>query len=189
MKKTMALAMAGLMVLVAISISANAAVQQQQALPTQGSSNGSLAGKVLDGNSDPIEGAIVRIVGGYINFEDFEFAILLDKEDSVADGSYGFDVSSGKYTMLVTKEGYLFGFRYTVVSPGETVIENFHLISKNTGSYGITARVEDVSGEWSEWSDPLSVTMPRNRAINTPFQWFLQQHPILYQLLLRFLRL
>ena len=62
---------------------------------------------------------------------------------------------------------------------------------KNTGSYGITARVEDASGEWSEWSDPLTVivTMPRNRAVNNPILNFLEQYPILYQLLQRFLKL
>ncbi|GAI06084.1 unnamed protein product [marine sediment metagenome] len=47
---------------------------------------------------------------------------------------------------------------------------------KNTGSYGITARVYDASGEWSEWSDPLSVSMPKskNNAFNTPFMQFLE---------------
>ena len=171
MKKIMALAMAGLMVLVAISISANASVQQQKVLSTQGSSNGgSLSGKVLDGNSNPIEGANVTIVGGFINLQDFEFAITLDKENSVADGSYGFDVSSGKYTMLVTKEGYLFGFRYTVVSPGETRIEDFHLIRINSAP--VQKQQQSL-----------------NRAVNNPFLNFLIQYPILYQLLQRFLKL
>ena len=58
---------------------------------------------------------------------------------------------------------------------------------KNTGSYGITARVEDASGNWSEWSDPfiVIVTNPRNRAINNPFLNFLKNHPLIYQLLQR----
>ena len=29
----------------------------------------------------------------------------------------------------------------------------------------------------------LTVTMPRSRAINTPFQWFLQQYPNLFPIL------
>jgi len=59
------------------------------------------------------------------------------------------------------------------------------------GSYKIKARVKDSKDVVSEWSDPFSVTMPRNknRAINTPFFNFLQQYPILYQLLQRLLRL
>ena len=58
---------------------------------------------------------------------------------------------------------------------------------ENTGSYGITARAEDASGEWSEWSDPfiVIVTTPRNRAINNPFLNFLKNHPLIYQLLQR----
>ena len=171
MKKTMALTMAGLMVLVAISISANAAVQQQKVLSTQGSSNGgSLSGKIIDKNSNPIEGANITLAGGFINLEDFEFAITLDRENSAADGSYRFDVSSGQYTMLVTKEGYLFGLRYTIVNPGESVIENFHLIS---------IRCVPVQKQ----------RQSLNRAVNNPFLSFLEQYPILYQLLQRVLKL
>jgi len=39
---------------------------------------------------------------------------------------------------------------------------------KNVGNYRITARVQDGSGEWSEWSDPLFVSMPKNKKINDP---------------------
>ena len=39
---------------------------------------------------------------------------------------------------------------------------------KNVGNYGITARVQDGGGEWSEWSDPLFVSMPKNKKINDP---------------------
>jgi hypothetical protein len=57
------------------------------------------------------------------------------------------------------------------------------------GRYRIRARTEDAFGALSPWSDPYPVTMPRNRAINTPFQRFLQQHlnlfPILKILLLQ----
>lgn len=41
-----------------------------------------------------------------------------------------------------------------------TVVEVSHKWQK-TGSYGITARVQDAYGEWSEWSDPLPVNMPK----------------------------
>ena len=57
------------------------------------------------------------------------------------------------------------------------------------GNYQIRVKARDSYGIESPWSDSLSVTMPRNQAINTPFLNFLQQYPILYQLLLRFLRL
>lgn len=36
---------------------------------------------------------------------------------------------------------------------------------KKTGTYEIKGRVMDVHGEWSNWSDPLPVTIPRNKMI------------------------
>ena len=56
------------------------------------------------------------------------------------------------------------------------------------GEYTIKARVLDEDGAWSDWGT-LSVTMPRNRAMQTPFLNFLEQYPMLYQLLQRVLRL
>jgi hypothetical protein len=70
---------------------------------------------------------------------------------------------------------------------GETV-EIKHMW-KITGTYEITARVMDVYGEWSEWSDPLSVSMPKNKAINSPFLRFLEQHPHMFPLLQQLLEL
>jgi hypothetical protein len=37
---------------------------------------------------------------------------------------------------------------------------------KKSGDFRISARVMDVYGEWSEWSDPYSVTMPKSNHIN-----------------------
>ena len=57
------------------------------------------------------------------------------------------------------------------------------------GTYGITGRVQDEHGEWSEWSDPLPVTMPYS--YNNPllqfsellFQRFPNTFPVLRHLL------
>ena len=57
------------------------------------------------------------------------------------------------------------------------------------GTYNIMVMAEDINGAQSLWSNPLSVTMPRNRAIQTLFLNFLQNHPMLFQLLQRFLKL
>jgi len=61
------------------------------------------------------------------------------------------------------------------------------------GIYTTKVKARDEHGAESGWSDPLPVSMPRNRAINTPFLNFLQQHPhlfpILQQLFQRFLKL
>jgi len=49
-----------------------------------------------------------------------------------------------------------------------TILEVSHRW-KNVGDYGITARVQDGCGEWSEWSDPLSVSMPKNKETTNLF--------------------
>ena len=51
------------------------------------------------------------------------------------------------------------------------------------GSYEIKVKVKDEHDVQSEWSDPLSVTMPRNRAITSPFLKFLQNYPNLFPIL------
>ena len=57
------------------------------------------------------------------------------------------------------------------------------------GTYSIRVKAKDIYNDESEWSEPLVLSMPRNRAINTPFIKFLQQHPILYQFFQRFLKI
>ena len=123
--------MAGIIVLVAISFSANATVQQQQTYKTGvQTSVGRLEGTVNNGNDNPIEGAYIRIFGGHIIFEELEFAIVYKHTNTSADGSYSFDIPTGKYSMLITEEGFISAFRLTVVNQGKTTVENFHLISK-----------------------------------------------------------
>jgi hypothetical protein len=50
------------------------------------------------------------------------------------------------------------------------------------GTYTIKAKAKDEFGLVGSEAT-LTVTMPRNRAVNTPFQWFLQQHPNLFPIL------
>ncbi len=51
------------------------------------------------------------------------------------------------------------------------------------GKYEIKVRVKDVNGFISVWSNPLSAKMPSNKVINKLFLNFLQNHPIIYQIL------
>jgi len=51
------------------------------------------------------------------------------------------------------------------------------------GNFEIKVRAKDTNDLVSDWSDPLSVTMPRNKAINRPFLNFLQSHPYLFTIL------
>ncbi len=62
------------------------------------------------------------------------------------------------------------------------------------GLYQIKVKAKDINGRESPWSDPLSVSMPKTKPyLNTPFlqflQNFLQNHPLIYQLLQRLLNL
>jgi hypothetical protein len=121
---------AAIMLLVAINFSANAAVLQQQTYKTvEPTSVGRLEGTVKNAKGNPIEGALIRIFGGYIDFEEVEFALVYKHTNSSADGSYSFDIPSGTYTMLVTMNGTIPSFRLTVVIEVKTTVENFHLIS------------------------------------------------------------
>jgi hypothetical protein len=56
------------------------------------------------------------------------------------------------------------------------------------GSYRIEAKAKDTDGAESDWAE-LIVTMPRNRAINTPFFKFLQNYQNLFQTLRLLLQL
>jgi len=67
---------------------------------------------------------------------------------------------------------------------GETAIAKH--IWEEQGTYTIRAKAKDTNGFESDWAE-LEVSMPRNRAINTPFLDFLQHYPILYQLFQRLL--
>jgi hypothetical protein len=41
---------------------------------------------------------------------------------------------------------------------------------KKSGTYQITGRVMDVNGEWSEWSEPFSVSLPRSKHVPMQIQ-------------------
>jgi len=69
---------------------------------------------------------------------------------------------------------------------GETVfIKHVYLIR---GTYTIKAKARDGFGGESDWAT-LEVSMPKNKAINTPFFSILENHPRLFPLLQQILRL
>ena len=52
------------------------------------------------------------------------------------------------------------------------------------GTYQIKVKAKDEHGEESEWSDPLSVTMPKNKELDTSLLLrFLEQHPRMFPIL------
>ena len=52
-----------------------------------------------------------------------------------------------------------------------------------TRNYEIKAKAKDEHGSESSWSDPLAISMPKNKAINTPFLRILENHPHLFPLI------
>jgi hypothetical protein len=58
-----------------------------------------------------------------------------------------------------------------------------------SGKYEIRVKAKDILGAESDWSDPLSVFMSKNKAINTSFLTFLENHPHLFPLLRQILGL
>ena len=56
-------------------------------------------------------------------------------------------------------------------------------IWRTQGSYNIRVRAKDSEGLQSSWSDPLSITMPKNKAKNLPFLGFMENHPRMFPIL------
>jgi len=56
----------------------------------------------------------------------------------------------------------------------------------NQGSYSVKVKAKDIHDEESVWSDPLSISMPKNKAINPLLLFFerlIERLPILEQIL------
>lgn len=51
-----------------------------------------------------------------------------------------------------------------------------------TGTFAVSARVQDEHGAWSDWSEPLSVTMPIYRTFNSNFPSLLYKIFSLFQI-------
>ena len=73
------------------------------------------------------------------------------------------------------------------IPSGETV--NVSNIWTEKGTYNVTVIAKDIYGHESEVSDPLSVSMPKNKIISSPFIQFLENHPRLFPILRHILKL
>jgi hypothetical protein len=72
--------------------------------------------------------------------------------------------------------------------PSGGPVNGFHAWTTQ-GGYSIFVKAKDEAGLESPWSEPLSISMPKNKAINTPFLNFLENHPHMFPLLRQLLRL
>ena len=57
------------------------------------------------------------------------------------------------------------------------------------GTFEIKVKVKDDFNQSSNWSDSLFVTIPKNKATNSPLLRFLENHPNLFPLLRQILGL
>lgn len=119
-------------------------------------------------NESPFAPSIDGATGGKPNVE-YDYTLLTtDPEEE--DVYYYVDWGDS------TNSGWLGPY-----TSGQTIIAKHTWSVK--GEYEIKTKSKDVHEDESEWSDPLIVNMPRDRAINSPFYNFLQQYPILFQLI------
>jgi hypothetical protein len=111
---------------------------------------------------------------GTIN-EEYTYTTATSDPDAEDDLYYLFDWGDGEFSEWVGP-----------YDSGDTA-EASHMWTEQ-GNYEIKVKAKDEHGVQSEWSDPLLVSMPRNKAIDTPFIRFLANHlslfPLLRQLLL-----
>jgi hypothetical protein len=64
---------------------------------------------------------------------------------------------------------------------GETVRASYMWYKQ--GSFNIRVKAQDINGVWSNWSDPLLITMTKNKAISQIFLQFLEYYPNLFAFL------
>jgi hypothetical protein len=69
------------------------------------------------------------------------------------------------------------------------IIKAYHNWTER-GTYNVRVKARDIYGAESEWSDPLSITVPKNILyINSLIQNFLENHPIIHRLIQILLKL
>jgi hypothetical protein len=57
------------------------------------------------------------------------------------------------------------------------------------GTYAVKVKAKDTSDVESVWSDPLAISMPKNKSINSPFLQFLERYPHIFPMLRQLLEL
>ena len=63
-------------------------------------------------------------------------------------------------------------------------VQQFNHSWIKSGNFEITGRVQDEHGVWSEWSDPLPITMPYSyKPMPQFFEWLLQRFPNAFPIL------
>jgi hypothetical protein len=69
---------------------------------------------------------------------------------------------------------------------GETITRSWRW--GRNGTYDIKVKAKDINGAESDWAT-LEVTMPKNKAMDTPFFRFLELHPHMFSMLRQLLGL
>ena len=72
-------------------------------------------------------------------------------------------------------------------NPGEICLASH--VWEAGGNYSIKVKAKDEYDFESDWSEPLTITMPKNKSINTLFIKFLENHPRMFLILRKLLDL
>jgi len=115
--------------------------------------------------SGPINGNIMEV---------YQYEIIADDPDG--DGLYYF-------IEFEDREGYWTEDSYP---SGETITRSWRW--GRSGTYDIKVKAKDINGAESDWAT-LEVTMPKNKAMDTPFFRFLELHPHMFSMLRQLLGL
>ena len=130
-----------------------------------------------DNNQPPTKPDAPKGIESGIPGEDYKFSCRKTSDPDGDRASYLFNWGDG------TDSGWL-PIYYTAFS-----VNAYHNWTEQ-GNYEVRVKTKDIYGRESEWSDPLSVTMPKTRQyINMPFLNFLEQHPYLFPILRQLLDL
>ncbi len=75
------------------------------------------------------------------------------------------------------------------IGPKQSGIEvsTTHIWEK-LGNYNIRVKAKDINGTQSTWSDPLSISMHRNKVTGFPIVYILEKNPLIYQLMKLFIK-
>ena len=112
--------------------------------------------------------------GDESGFENVEYTYIILTEN--IGSSWMFDWDDGSYSEWIK------------LGESEDSISQTHIWSLD-GIYEVKVKRNDIYQGESPWSDPLIVTMPKNKPINILFFRFLENHPHLFPLLRQLLKL
>jgi hypothetical protein len=132
----------------------------------------------IAGDNQPPNPPIITGPSSGIVGELYEYSILITDPDD--DYMRFLEIDFGDGDIIEKNSGYERLWR------NGTVLSISHRW-ETSDSFGIRARVQDLCGEWSDWSDPLSISISKSYIIR--FISFLESHPNIFPLIQQLIKL